>query len=209
MHIMSLLRSVSSKSTYNFFFFFLRRKSTYKYAPPHADWPPVLSARHKCDLAQAEYDEKEILDLSTNWAVLCANCLQWGHPKITCPARVICINCSTPGHNAIDCPLHTNTNPKISCVVKSGSNIGNPINSAGFIASADQSHNAKRKSSVTIRCSACGFYGHVEQSLYEARRERCWRCILFPRGPKFLYTIRILPQFLHSLRLSLPSQIPP
>lgn len=97
------------------------------------------------DLAQAEYDEKEILDLSTNWAVLCANCLQWGHPKITCPARVICINCSTPGHNAIDCPLHTNTNPKISCVVKSGSNIGNPINSAGFIASADRSITQRKK----------------------------------------------------------------
>lgn len=79
--------------------------SAFKYASPHAAWPPTLATKHKADLAQAQYSEKEISNLAANWAMLCARCLQWGHKKVSCHARVICINCSAPDHKAINFPL--------------------------------------------------------------------------------------------------------
>lgn len=78
-------------------------KSAYKHAPPHDLWPPTLSAAHKRDLAQAQYSDEEIITLANNWAALCAKCLQWGHKKIACPARIICIRCFGPGHKANSC----------------------------------------------------------------------------------------------------------
>ena len=77
----------------------------FKYAPPHITWTPQLSAQYKVDLAQACYSEQEISVLSANWANLCARCLQWGHRKQTCQARLICFNCSAPDHKAIYFPL--------------------------------------------------------------------------------------------------------
>lgn len=59
---------------------------------------------HKADLAQACYSQEDIDTLSINWASLCSKCLQWGHQKIHCQARLICIYCSSPGHKVIDCP---------------------------------------------------------------------------------------------------------
>ena len=38
--------------------------STFKYAPSHSSWPPILAARHKADLAQACYSQEDIDTLS-------------------------------------------------------------------------------------------------------------------------------------------------
>ena len=43
--------------------------SAFKYAPPCQEWPPILSAQHKVDLAQASYNEQEISSLSANWLI--------------------------------------------------------------------------------------------------------------------------------------------
>ena len=76
----------------------------YKYAPEHSQWPPVLTNKHKADLAQAQYTWEEMTTLASLWAVLCAKCLQWGHQKTSCQARLICIQCLAPGHKAFVCP---------------------------------------------------------------------------------------------------------
>lgn len=77
--------------------------SAFKYAPPREFWPPFLSAKHKADLAQADYSLDDISTLAANWAALCSRCLQWGHRKVSFQTRLICINCSVPDHKVIDC----------------------------------------------------------------------------------------------------------
>lgn len=77
--------------------------SALKYAPPCTVWPPALSLQHQRDLGNAGYDHDEIQLLAKFWGVLCAKCLQWGHPKIDCPAKVICLKCFGPGHKYADC----------------------------------------------------------------------------------------------------------
>lgn len=146
--------------------------SAFKYAPPHEEWPPVLSDRHKADLAQAHYGEQEISELAKNWAVLCSKCLQWGHPKISCPVRIICLKCSAPGHKASDCPLiHTmatnlGQSPSPGNVILDHANKGNLPTRSG-----------RPKSSTTVRCSDCGFYGHVARSCLKRIRARRWKWI--------------------------------
>lgn len=145
--------------------------SACKYAPPHSDWPPSLSMKHICDLAQAEYSESEIVDLANNWGALCAKCLQWGHKKISCTARIICINCSAPGHKAVDCNLHLNNKKASSPILRNHINL-HPNNGDTSI-TMDRPHHRLS----TVRCKSCGFYGHLAKSCFKRKREQTWKWI--------------------------------
>lgn len=145
--------------------------SAYKYAPPHSEWPPYLSTKHKCDLAQAKYSEQEITELTNNWGSLCAKCLQWGHKKISCSARVICINCSAPGHKTAECNLQTRTRLVMS------SEPGNQINQYPLKKVVSNITVQPTKRSGSVRCEACGFYGHLAKSCFKLRREKLWKWI--------------------------------
>lgn len=138
--------------------------SAFKYAPPHLGWPPTLSAHHKADLAQACYTKDDVLALDTNWAILCARCLQWGHKKISCQARVICINCSTPDHKVSNCPLWIKQQSTFG--LKSTVH-GNHTNHIGFSEHTAPPEGAPPKPTLAIRCDACGHYGHVARSCYQ------------------------------------------
>lgn len=106
--------------------------SALKYAPAHTSWPPTLSAQHKADLAQASYSEEEISPLDRFWASLCARCLQWGHKKINCQARIICIHCSALDHKVINCPSLNNPKFYGSNLPAHGKDITHPGSSAWF-----------------------------------------------------------------------------
>ena len=137
---------------------------------PHLAWPPMLMARHKADLAQAHYSESDILDLSSNWAVLCSRCLQWGHHKISCQARLICINCSSPGHKASDCLNFVRPQTIQTLQPTIGNTHPLPEQIAPCLTMCDK---PKRKS--TVRCTVCGFYGHVERSCHKRLFNEKWQ----------------------------------
>lgn len=134
-------------------------KSAFKYAPVHSLWPPCLSAHYKIDWAQAGYSEEDIDLLAANWAVLCSRCLQWGHKKINCLARVICIHCSTPDHKARNCPARIPIDYYGPCMV-----VNPPTINLSKLPPAAAMHRKKPTAKSYVRCETCGYYGHVAKS---------------------------------------------
>ena len=67
--------------------------SAFSYAPPRSSWPPILSDSHIADLSRAGYSHTEVSDIAKNWGQLCGKCLQWGHNRPFCHARLICLTC--------------------------------------------------------------------------------------------------------------------
>lgn len=139
--------------------------------PPHEYWPPTLKARHKADLAQAQYSLIDIMDLSTNWVILCSRCLQWGHRMDSCQAHLVCISCSAPDHKAVDFPLHG----KHQSIVGPKSIQDNKIKHAGYHAPTQLRQLARRDTKPTVRCTACGIYGHVQRSCHRLQFAERWK----------------------------------
>ena len=146
--------------------------SAFKYAPPHEIWPPRRKAQHKLDLAQAQYSQQDIENLATNWAALCSKCLQWGHSRVNCEARLICINCSGRDHKAFNCP---------ECAIASDLNRQVPsisnrmINPTGPFGASSSAHKPTRPSKPSIRCATCGFYGHEVRAYKKLKFQNKWR----------------------------------
>jgi len=139
--------------------------SAFKYSPPHSSWPPLLSKAHITDLSRACYIEKEIKDIVDCWAALCSRCIQWGHTKSNCHARIICISCSAPGHKGINFPVRPRKSidgnsimgPDYTLAVKSThpvQEINFPTRSQPCPLTAPMS-----QPSSTVRCESCGHHG--------------------------------------------------
>ena len=135
-------------------------KSAFRYAPPHDMWPPMLSAKHKADLAQADYSADDINSLATNWAALCARCLQWGHTRIDFHAHLICINYSGSDHKTGNCPKRCNHDNRHL----PESNKETAITVSRFLGNPFSTQTMTKTQRNTVRCDACGFYGHVARS---------------------------------------------
>ena len=180
--------------------------SAFKYAPPHKYWPPILSAHHKADLAQADYSDKDIFTLADCWAALCARCLQWGHNRSYCTARIICINCSAPEHKAINCPARYAQNPQPAQNTDNQFlQHGKLINHSEILASTCHSPTQRFISCSNIRCTFCGAYRHVASNCHSRRwHEQCkW-------VPKNINPSKNTPDGCHSassFQTSLPNAI--
>lgn len=148
--------------------------SAFKYAPAHSVWLPTLSARHKADLAQACYSQEEIDTLTKNWASLCSRCLQWGHQKIHCHARVICIHCSSPDQKVINYPSRPLSKPNDSIFNDHENAIIKTRFPAQMLPNADRLSRPR----TTVRCLSCGQYGHPERSCYKRLFTQRWKWVL-------------------------------
>ena len=116
------------------------------------------------------------MDLVNGWGVLCAKCLQWGHDKSQCYARIICLHCSAPGHKGFNCPS------KLHGTVCMGSDSDNAVKSSQSgqqinfpsLEKTYPSMKPRGQPTSTVRCSACGRYGHLVQSFWRRRWAQRW-----------------------------------